>query len=140
MESIYSRNLFFALLLSVLLLVSCSTHNLIQCPEVLTEYNKATLYFGTSFPGGIISDEQWQQFLDEVVTPNLPEGMTVIDTYGQWLRPDKLIVKEPGKVIIHLYPYEENKSDKIQAVIDEFKERFKAQSVIWEEEIVCASF
>lgn len=140
MGSKNSRNLFFVLVLPALLLVACSNQNLLQCREGLTQYNKATLYFGTSYPDGIISDDQWQEFLDEIVTPNLPEGMTVMNTYGQWLRPDSLIVKEPGKVIIHLYPYEENKSDKIQSVIDGFKERFKAQSVIWEEEIVCVSF
>lgn len=140
MGSKNSRNLFFVLVLPALLLVSCSNQNLLQCREGLTQYSKATLYFGTSYPDGIISDDQWQEFLDEIVTPNLPEGMTVMNTYGQWLRPDSLIVKEPGKVIIHLYPYEENKSDKIQSVIDGFKERFKAQSVIWEEEIVCVSF
>ena len=123
-----------------LLITACTNSNKLHCPDGLETYHKVTLYFGTSYPGGIISDKQWSQFLDEAVTPQLSEGMTVIDTYGQWMRPDSLIVKEPGKVIVHLFKDSNGKAAKIQKVINEFKRRFNAESVIWEEDIICASF
>lgn len=127
--------------MTMLILISACQSNIINdCPDGLTKFNKVSLYFGTSTNEGIITNEEWSNFLDEIVTPNFPEGMTIHDTYGQWKRPDGDIVKEPGKVIVHIYDINEDKSENIKAIINGFKERFKAQSVIWEADIICGSF
>lgn len=131
----------FVLLISMLIFISACQSNIINdCPDGLTKFNKVSLYFGTSTNEGIITNEEWSNFLDEIVTPNFPEGMTIHDTYGQWKRPDGGIVKEPGKVIVHIYDINEDKSENINAIINGFKERFQAQSVIWEADIICGSF
>ena len=42
------------------------------------------LLFGRSMPGGQVSEPAFQDFLAGVVTPRFPDGLTVLDGYGQW--------------------------------------------------------
>src|SRR5580658_862505 len=45
------------------------------------------LYFGVgSFdsPDDSVAEIRWQAFLDREVTPRFPDGLTVLDAYGQW--------------------------------------------------------
>jgi hypothetical protein len=136
-------NFFVSMLLSFALslsLHSCSDQAFYECPNGLEPFQQITLYFGLSSPDSIVSDIEWQNYLEEVVTPNFPEGFTVFDSYGQWKNPDNEIINEPGKVLTHLYNLQEDKNENINAIIDEFKERHQAQSVIREKNLVCVSF
>ena len=46
------------------------------------------LFFGRSIQGqSEVTDSAWEDFLDTVVTPNLPNGYTVFDGTGAWLNP-----------------------------------------------------
>ncbi|MBV9833354.1 MAG: DUF3574 domain-containing protein, partial [Alphaproteobacteria bacterium] len=55
------------------------------CRAPLKAMTQVDLYFGRNIPGGgEVSDAQWRQFLDEVVTPRFPDGLSVLDVYGQW--------------------------------------------------------
>jgi hypothetical protein len=46
------------------------------------------LFFGRSIQGqSEVSDGAWDDFLQQVVTPNLPNGYTVFDGTGAWLNP-----------------------------------------------------
>jgi hypothetical protein len=46
------------------------------------------LFFGRSIQGQHeVSDRAWDDFVDQVVTPNLPSGYTVFDAAGAWLNP-----------------------------------------------------
>jgi hypothetical protein len=46
------------------------------------------LFFGRSIQGqGEVGDRDWNEFLDQVVTPNLPSGYTVFDAAGAWRNP-----------------------------------------------------
>ena len=48
----------------------------------------AELFFGRSIAGrGPLSDAEWAGFAAEVVTPNFPDGFTVMDGEGQWRNP-----------------------------------------------------
>jgi Protein of unknown function (DUF3574) len=45
------------------------------------------LYFGVGTvdaPDDGISEIRWRAFLDREVTPRFPDGLTVLDAYGQW--------------------------------------------------------
>ncbi len=45
------------------------------------------LYFGlgpADHPEQGISEARWRQFLDREVTPRFPDGLSVLDVYGQW--------------------------------------------------------
>ncbi|MDY7015427.1 MAG: DUF3574 domain-containing protein [Cyanobacteriota bacterium] len=87
------------------------------------------LYFGLSLPdGNTLSEAQWQQFLREEITPRFREGLTVIDAYGQWLNSSGMLVREPTKIVILIYP--ENRDRAIQEIIDRYKQKFDQESVL----------
>ena len=52
---------------------------------------RTELYFGLAVPpgpdgqpAGQVSEEDWQWFLDEEITPRFPEGLTILEAGGQW--------------------------------------------------------
>lgn len=91
-------------------------------PWVQTE-----LYFGRGTDGteSGISDEQWQAFLDAEVTPRFPDGLTVLDGYGQFLNASGVIAQEDSTVLIILYPMDP--SGATSAQLDEIREAYKAE-------------
>src|SRR5271168_17538 len=45
------------------------------------------LYFGLGLadnPNQGVSEARWREFLDREVTPRFPNGLSVLDVYGQW--------------------------------------------------------
>jgi Protein of unknown function (DUF3574) len=49
------------------------------------KFIKLDLFFGRNIPGGgEVSQEQFQEFINDVVTPRFPAGLTVFDTLGQF--------------------------------------------------------
>src|SRR5438093_13284508 len=56
-----------------------------RCESGDTALVRDVLYFGRNRPdGGSVSDVEWQAFLDEVVTPRFPAGLTVVEAMGPW--------------------------------------------------------
>lgn len=64
------------------------------------------LFFGRSIQGhGEVSDRAWDGFLDQVITPALPNGYTVFDGTGAWLDPTtRHTVHERTKVLLVALP------------------------------------
>ena len=91
-------------------------------PWVQTE-----LYFGrgTDDTEGEITDEQWQGFLDSEVTPRFPDGLTVLDGYGQFLNASGEIASEDSTVLIILAPLDP--TGETSAALDEIREAYKAE-------------
>jgi hypothetical protein len=115
------------------------------CAPPLSPFLRNVLYFGLSsplVPGQVITPEIWTSFAREVLTEYFRNGMTVLDSYGEWRRPDGSHMGEPSKVVIVLYPIEERgaATQAPQSVIAEAKRRFGYQSVLWEQSLTCASF
>ncbi len=53
--------------------------------------------------GGTVSEDEWQKFVADVVTPRFPDGLTVDDALGQYLD-GKTLVREKSKQLILIYP------------------------------------
>ena len=95
---------------------------------------RSELYFGVGRadagdPG--MSEEQWRAFLDTVVTPRFPDGLTVFDAYGQWQnRPTGQVGRLRTKVLVILH----EDTPARRAAIDEIRAAWKtahhAQSVL----------
>ena len=63
------------------------------------------LVFGRAIPdGGTVSEEDWSAFLEEVVTPRFPEGLTVWRAEGQWTDPSGVLVEESVLMIEIVHP------------------------------------
>lgn len=105
---------------------------------------RVELYFGTSQPDGeAVTDEEWQAFLDEEITPRFPDGLTVLDGYGQFLNSSDVIIAEESIVLIIFVPLEfaASSSVLIEEVRDTYETQFEQESVLRaDSEPVCISF
>ncbi len=115
-----------ALALCVLALAGCTPPPL-PCGRLggsaMLEYQ---LFFGRTS----VTDQQWADFTANLVTPNLPNGFTVLDTEGQWMNPlTRRIIHEPSKVIIVIMPDTAASKASAEAVKDDYLKRFHQQSV-----------
>ena len=78
-----------------------------------------------------ISESAWRDFLDKEVTPRFPDGLSVIDVYGQWqgkqeTAPERL----HSKLLVIDYPDTAVNRDKIEAIRAAWKQRTGDQSVL----------
>ena len=83
------------------------------------------LFFGRSIAGHReVSDRAWQDFLAQVVTPNLTNGYTVFDATGHWRSPTTgHTVDERTKVLLAALPDTPDSA----AAIDRVRQRYAAE-------------
>ena len=92
------------------------------------------LYFGlgpADHPEQGISEIKWRDFLDREVTPRFPEGLSVLDVYGQWLSkghttPERLHTK----LLIIDYPDSPDNRNKVDSIRAAWKKMTGDQSVL----------
>ena len=91
---------------------------------------RTELFFGS--PAGS-STGRFKRFLDAVVTPCFPDGLTLLTGSGQFrASPTSPIVQETSFVLILFYPRDawEESNAKIEAIRALYKERFRQQAVL----------
>lgn len=95
---------------------------------------RSELYFGigpVDSPDEGMRELKWRAFLDKEVTPRFPDGLTVLDAYGQWRRRG---AQEPGrllsKVLVILYEDTPENRAAIDAVRSAYKASTHSQSVL----------
>lgn len=94
-------------------------------------YISDRLYFGRSIPGGgAVSDVDWDGFLREVVTPRFPAGLTVWRAEGQWRDDAGAIVREASFVLELIHPASIQSDSAVQAIIAEYRRRFRQEAVL----------
>jgi hypothetical protein len=108
-----------------LLLVGCGT------APAGSRWARSEVFFGLSRPDGpAITLAEWQAFVNEVVTPKFPSGLTVVDSTGQWRHATGRIEQEPSKMLVLFHPA----SPVIDAQIDEIRalycRRFNQEAVM----------
>ncbi len=95
---------------------------------------KSELYFGMSIPnnGGFITARQFQKFIDEVVTPLFPNGLTVIEAKGQWHEETGLLAREPARILILVHEGPEVNGDQasITDIRSAYCEQFEQEAVM----------
>ena len=90
-----------------------------------------SLYFGLSIPGGgTVSEEQWAQFVDGVVTPRFPSGFTVLTGKGQWRSEDGSIDVESTRLLQIVHAGDSRSSRAIEEIRALYKERFHQEAVL----------
>src|SRR5215204_3225075 len=74
-------------------------------PAIRAEkFYRTELYMGMSIPGGsMVSDDAWEKFLSEVVTPLFPDGFSILGGRGQYREASGVIAKEPSHILVFLY-------------------------------------
>jgi len=93
--------------------------------------NTEALLDGTK-PDGVVTEEQFIQFVDEYVTPRFPDGLTLLKGDGQFRGESRVIVKEQSFVLVLLYPYEAlaDGSRRIERIRTLYKRLFAQESVL----------
>ncbi|MDE0231080.1 MAG: DUF3574 domain-containing protein [bacterium] len=128
-------------LLAALASTACSENDGFTCPEGTEAFVRYELFMGRSGPGGeVVSDQAWEAFLGDTVTPRFPDGLTVLDAQGQWRGADGQILRERSKVLVILAPPGDEPRGLIDEVSDEYKRRFNQESVLEVESEACVSF
>jgi len=78
-----------------------------------------------------LTEAQWRDFLDKEVTPRFPDGLSVLDVYGQWQgKQQKTPDRERSKMLVIDYPATPSNAAKIEAIRTAWKQRTHAQSVL----------
>jgi len=102
------------------------------------------LYFGLGPADSTdkgVSEAQWRAFLDKEVTPRFPDGLSVVDVYGQWQGKNQTTLERlRSKMLIIDYPDISENRDKIEAIRAAWKQRTGDQSVLRVTEPVDVSF
>src|SRR5437870_1612384 len=80
-------------------------------------FARTELYFGLSRADGPnVTEEEFQQFLDAVVTPRFPDGLTLLSGSGQFRGASGVVQKEPSKVLILFYVWDPTHQKAIERI------------------------
>lgn len=105
---------------------------------------RSELYFAVGQvddPDEALHEMRWQGFLDREVTPRFPDGLTVVDAYGQWRsRGSETPARLRSKVLVILYEDTEANRAAVDAIRVAFKAQTHAKSVLLVTEPVEVSF
>jgi len=93
---------------------------------------KTELYFGLSRrEGGFISETEWRNFSETVISPALREGFTVLGGEGQYmLRNSPIVIKEQAKVLVVVHPLDQRFDQALDGIIEAYRRRFSQESVL----------
>lgn len=99
------------------------------------------VYFGRNRPGGgTVADDEWRAFLDDVVTPRFPSGLTVIEAVGQWKGASGAVERERSEVVTFLHAGDPAARAAVSEIAAEYKRRFAQEAVLRERSTACARF
>ena len=101
-----------------------------------------SLYFGRSVPGGgEVADRDWDGFRNSAITPNLPNGYTILDAEGAWAAPGtgRTTHERTKMLIVALQPGPAGLAA-IERVRAAYRTQFHQQQVGMTIQPACASF
>ncbi len=96
-------------------------------------YQRSDLYFGRDIPngGGMVTEQQWKNFSDSVISNYFPEGYTEWDANGRWKDTDtKQTITEPTKVVTFFGKKTKERSAALDSIAQRYIRRFRQQSVL----------
>ena len=96
-------------------------------------FARTELFFGTArSDGSEVTTEEFQQFVDDEITPRFPDGLTLLTGLGQFRDAGGVIVQERSILLILLYPVEtrQDSSKKIEQIREAYKQLFQQESVL----------
>ena len=94
-------------------------------------FRRTELYFGSQRPKGApVTEGQFDRFVDKVVTPRFPDGLTQLTGEGQF-NGSTGPIEEKSFVVILFYPVDDKQADReIEEIREAYKDRFQQESVL----------
>ena len=118
----------------------CASRNQDRCAQGEQFVVHDTLNFGTAKPNGVVSPEEWQTFLQEIVTPKFPRGFATWASSGQWRGADGSTVEEASHVLVLDHPNDAASESAVREIISTYKSRFQQEAVFRVKTDACISF
>lgn len=113
----------------------------LRCEPGDTALMRDVIYFGRNRPdGGTVADAEWQAFLEGVVMPRFPAGLTVVSASGQWRGKSGVVERERTEVLTVLHGGDEASRRAVAEITDEYRRRFSQEAVLRERIPTCARF
>ena len=101
----------------------------VACATGETRRDVAQMIFGRNIGETLgVSDEEFARFLEEVVTPRFPDGVTVQDSNGRWLY-NGMQYREPGKVVTLILRRPDDRA-KLGEIAAAYEHRFRQDAVL----------
>jgi len=102
----------------------------------------AELAFGRHIGGRPgVSDEAFARFTAEEITPRFPDGLTVVDSVGQWRDPAReRVVREKSKLVLIMFADDPAKRAALTEIAEAYKRQFHQQSVMVAVRPSCVAF
>ncbi len=102
---------------------------------------KTEIFFGEDEPGrGRVGTRAWRAFLAEVVTPLFPDGMTVLEAYGQMRHRSGRIEKQPSRVVVLVHAPGKAADRRVDEAVEAYRRRFENAQVMVVRSVVQAGF
>ena len=100
------------------------------------------LYFGRSVAGRAdVSDREWRDFREQVITTALPNGYTVLDGAGSWMNPrTRATITEQTKILEVALPEAPANLSLINRIRRAYQQRFHQYAVGMTVRSGCGSF
>lgn len=119
--------------------VEVSTSECEDGGELWTEYR---LFMGRGAGGvEVVSDDDWEAFLADTITPRFPDGLSVMDVAGQGSTSDGSVERERTKLLLILAPLDDDTAlNRMNEIGAEYKQRFSQNSVLRVVTEACVAF
>lgn len=120
-------------------LSACASMNATTCANGEHLAIQDTLYFGTGKPNGVVTPQEWAQFLETTVSPRFPDGLTVTEGAGQWRGADGLIVRETTYVLYLVHLHDKASETLVTEVVSAYKSQFRQEPVLRVKSAACVA-
>jgi hypothetical protein len=125
----------------LLVSVLCACGHAPACPLGSEQSLRSELFLGlVRRDGAEVSDQAFADFVDQVVSPLLPGGFTLLATQGQYRDTHGALVREPGHLLLVLHQREPAIERAVEQVRNAYKKAFDQESVLRTDAPSCASF
>jgi hypothetical protein len=129
------------LLAAAAILSGCASLGPAACPAGQSPARTVQLFFGRNIGGALgVSEADFKAFVDAELTPRFPDGLTVLDAAGQWRGADGIVGREPSKLVILALPGRAGGEDKLDAVRQAYRQRFRQEAVLVTTQPACLGF
>nr|RNJ67014.1 MAG: DUF3574 domain-containing protein [Leptolyngbya sp. IPPAS B-1204] len=99
--------------------------------DATPELIQVELFFGRNIAGvGEVSEEQFQAFVDQTITPKFPDGLTIFDANGQFLDSTDTLIQEPAKVVSLILEDTQTNETAIDSIVESYIQQFQQESVL----------
>lgn len=99
------------------------------------------LFLGLARPGGSVSTDEFNSFVEREVAPRWKEGFTILEGQGMWLSEQRNITeREPSRVLIRFHNGGQAASAEIEAIRNAYIKTFEQDAVLRTDRATCADF